>query len=254
MKNVLVLCTGNSCRSIMAEGLINKLGAGRYEAVSAGSNPAGFVHPKSIETLKRHGIIISEPRSKSWDEFAGQHFDLVITVCDAAAAESCPSFLGKHEKLHWSTPDPAKATGTEEEIDKAFDEAFGMLRERVEKELLAIQFSINSCFRAFDQSFNRVKYFSCIVDNLDFSNFPAEWGIKQDNGLTYAVREPQGDDEKQRLLDGMHHFMQCYLVRDCIESFAIVLDKLFFLLLVDGKKYTPNKLHMMFYQKTKKSF
>lgn len=136
MKRILVLCTGNSCRSIMAEVLINALGAGRYEAVSAGSNPAGYVHPKSIETLKRHDINISNPRSKSWDEFAGQHFDLVITVCDAAAAESCPAFLGKHEKLHWSTPDPAKATGTEEEINDAFDEAFTLLKQRIETELL----------------------------------------------------------------------------------------------------------------------
>ncbi|MDG4544025.1 MAG: DUF5677 domain-containing protein [Rickettsiales bacterium] len=132
MKRVLVLCTGNSCRSIMAEGLINKIGEGRYKAVSAGSNPVGYVHPKSIETLQRHGIDIIEPRSKSWDEFANEHFDLVITVCDAAAAESCPVFLGKHEKLHWSTPDPAKATGTDEEVDAAFDEAFEMLKERVE--------------------------------------------------------------------------------------------------------------------------
>ena len=136
MKRVLVLCTGNSCRSIIAEALINTLGTGRYEAVSAGSNPAGFVHPKSIETLKRHKIDSSHPTSKSWDEFADQHFDLVITVCDAAAAESCPAFLGKHEKLHWSTPDPAKATGTEEEVNAAFDEAFNLLKQRIETELL----------------------------------------------------------------------------------------------------------------------
>jgi arsenate reductase (thioredoxin) len=136
MKRVLVLCTGNSCRSIMAEALINALGAGRYEAVSAGSNPAGYVHPKSIETLKRHGLDAGQPRSKSWDEFTGQHFDLVITVCDAAASETCPAFLGTHTKLHWSTPDPAKATGTEAEINAAFDEAFRMLKQRVERELL----------------------------------------------------------------------------------------------------------------------
>ena len=136
MKRVLVLCTGNSCRSIMAETLINQLGAEKYEAVSAGSNPAGYVHPKSIETLSRHGFDAGTPYSKSWDEFEGQHFDLVITVCDAAAAESCPAFLGKHEKLHWSTPDPAKATGTEEEINVAFDEAFTMLKNRIETELL----------------------------------------------------------------------------------------------------------------------
>ncbi len=136
MKRVLVLCTGNSCRSIMAETLINALGAGRYEAVSAGSNPAGYVHPKSIETLARHGLDAGQPRSKSWDELTGQHFDMVITVCDAAAAESCPAFLGKYEKLHWSTPDPAKATGTEEQINAAFDEAFAMLKQRIETELL----------------------------------------------------------------------------------------------------------------------
>ncbi len=136
MKRILVLCTGNSCRSIMAEALINSLGAGRYEAVSAGSNPAGYVHPKSVETLKRHSIGVTNPTSKSWDDFAGKHFDLVITVCDAAAAESCPAFLGKHEKLHWSTPDPAKATGTEEEINAAFNEAFNLLKQRIETELL----------------------------------------------------------------------------------------------------------------------
>ncbi len=140
MKTILVLCTGNSCRSIMAEALINVLSAGRYQAVSAGSNPAGYVHPKSIETLKRHGIPAGEPRSKSWDAFAGQPFDVVITVCDAAAAEGCPALLGTHEKLHWSTPDPASATGTEEEIDAAFDAAFGMLRERVEKMMNDIPF------------------------------------------------------------------------------------------------------------------
>ncbi|MCH2547244.1 MAG: arsenate reductase ArsC [Alphaproteobacteria bacterium] len=120
----------------MAETLINALGEGRYEAVSAGSDPAGYVHPKSIETLKRHGFDAGTPHSKSWDEFAGQHFDLVITVCDAAAAEACPAFFGTHEKLHWSTPDPAKAAGSSKEINAAFDEACFMLRQRIEKELL----------------------------------------------------------------------------------------------------------------------
>ncbi len=129
---VLVLCTGNSCRSIMAEALFNDLGKAEIEAVSAGSNPAGHVHPKSIETLKRHGIDPGNPRSKSWDEFAGQHFDLVVTVCDAAAAESCPVFLGKAKKLHWSTPDPAKVTGTDAEIKSAFDKAFFMLKGCIE--------------------------------------------------------------------------------------------------------------------------
>ena len=131
--NVLVLCTGNSCRSVMAEALINDLGRGRYQAWSAGSVPAGYVHQKSIETLQRHGIDPGQPRSKSWDEFAEQPFDLVITVCDQAVSESCPLFPGSPKKLHWSTPDPAKATGSEGDIDVAFDKAFLMLKNRVEE-------------------------------------------------------------------------------------------------------------------------
>lgn len=130
---VLVLCTGNSCRSIMAEAMINHLGHGRYRAWSAGSRPAGSVHPKSIETLKRHGIDPGQPRSKSRDEFTRQPFDLVITVCDQAAGESCPLFPGKPPKLHWSTPDPAKATGSDAEIEAAFEIAFLTLKKRVEE-------------------------------------------------------------------------------------------------------------------------
>ncbi len=136
MKNILVLCTGNSCRSVMAEALINHLGTGRCKAMSAGSKPAGFVHPKSLETLKRHGIEIGKLYSKSWNEFVETSFDLVITVCDAAASEVCPVFPGKYERLHWSTPDPAAATGSEEEINASFDRVFTMLKTRIEKELL----------------------------------------------------------------------------------------------------------------------
>lgn len=136
MKNVLVLCTGNSCRSVMAEALINHLGNGQFKAASAGSFPAGYVHPKSVETLKRHGIEFDKPRSKSWDEFANKKLDLVITVCDEAARETCPAFPGNYKKLHWSTPDPAKAEGTEHEIGAAFDEAFQLLKNRIEKELM----------------------------------------------------------------------------------------------------------------------
>jgi len=131
-KKVLVLCTGNSCRSVMAEALINHLGQGRYKASSAGSSPAGYVHPKTIETLKRHEIDPGTPHSKSWDVFANQPFDLVITVCDQAAAETCPLFPGKPKKLHWSIPDPAKVTGTDAEINAAFDETFSMLKDRIE--------------------------------------------------------------------------------------------------------------------------
>lgn len=136
MKKVLVLCTGNSCRSIMAEGLINHFGSRKYHAVSAGSSPAGYVHPKSLETLQRHGIVLEDTRSKSWDEFENQNFDFVITVCDQAANEICPAFTGEIRKLHWSTPDPAKAEGSPEEIDAAFDEAYLLLKSRIESELL----------------------------------------------------------------------------------------------------------------------
>lgn len=117
----------------MAEALINQLGRRKFEAVSAGSNPAGYVHPQSIATLERHGIAAGAPHSKSWDVFAGQAFDLIITVCDGAAAETCPFFPGQGRKLHWSTPDPAKAVGTQEEIDAAFDTAFRMLKTRIEE-------------------------------------------------------------------------------------------------------------------------
>jgi len=134
MKRALVLCTGNSCRSIMAEAMINQLGDGRISAVSAGSNPTGQVHPKSIETLRRNQIAVDADRvsSKSWEKFAGQNFDFVITVCDSAANESCPLFAGGEQKLHWSTPDPASINGSARDVEAAFDHAFVLLKDRIE--------------------------------------------------------------------------------------------------------------------------
>jgi arsenate reductase (thioredoxin) len=131
MQRILILCTGNSCRSIMAEGLFNQLGQGRVVAVSAGSRPTGQVHPQSLAVLQAHGIDINGYRSKSWDEFSGAPFDYVITVCDQAVAESCPVFLGSAKKVHWSTPDPAKATGSAAEIDAAFMQAFNFLQQNI---------------------------------------------------------------------------------------------------------------------------
>jgi arsenate reductase len=136
MKDVLVLCTGNSCRSILAEAIINHLGNDRYRAVSAGSFPTGQVHPMSLHTLQQHGVRVDRPRSKSWDEFADRPFDLVITVCDEAASETCPAFMRKCERLHWSTPDPAKVMGSKEDVERAFEETFQRLKLRVEAELL----------------------------------------------------------------------------------------------------------------------
>ena len=116
----------------MAEALLNQLGAGRYEAWSAGSSPAGYVHPRAIETLAHHGIDPGSPRSKSWDEFEDAEFDLVITVCDRAAAESCPIFPGNPKRLHWSIPDPAKAVGTSAELNAAFENAFSLLKANID--------------------------------------------------------------------------------------------------------------------------
>jgi arsenate reductase len=122
MKNlkqkVLFLCTGNSCRSQMAEAIVNARLGDHWEAVSAGTQPAGYVHPKAGQVLKEIDIE-HHGWSKSTDEFRGAHFDLVVTVCDDAA-ENCPAWLGKGKRVHLGFPDPAKAAGSEEEILAAF--------------------------------------------------------------------------------------------------------------------------------------
>jgi arsenate reductase (thioredoxin) len=121
----------------MAEAILNALGRQRFVAFSAGSSPTGTVHPNSLETLKRHGIEIGELRSKSWNELSDRKFDLIVTVCDRAAGESCPLFPGSPRKLHWSIPDPAQATGTEAAMTAAFDEAFQLLKTRIERDILS---------------------------------------------------------------------------------------------------------------------
>lgn len=128
MKNVLFLCTGNSCRSILAEAYLNHIANGRFRAYSAGSNPTGEVNPKSIETLKRHGVSTDGLRSKSWDELKDTQFDLVVTVCDNAAGETCPYFPGAPLKLHWGVTDPAHFVGTPEETNAEFDRVFNLLK------------------------------------------------------------------------------------------------------------------------------
>ena len=115
---VLVLCTGNSARSILLEGILDHLGGGRLQAFGAGSHPTGRVHPLSLATLRRHGIQAEGYRSKSWDEFADTRFDAVLTVCDAAAGEACPVFPGAPLKAHWGVPDPAH--GTEADFEAVF--------------------------------------------------------------------------------------------------------------------------------------
>jgi len=131
--NVLFLCTGNSARSIMAEALLNKLGAGRFNAFSAGSSPSGTVNPLTIERLEKEGIFITDARSKSWDEFSGANapsLDLVITVCDNAAEQVCPAWTGNPITAHWGIPDPIGADENERRIE--FAKAFVMIERRIQ--------------------------------------------------------------------------------------------------------------------------
>lgn len=132
MKKVLILCTGNSCRSQMAEAIVNARLGESWQAASAGTRPAGYVHPMALAALSEIGIR-HDGRSKHTDEFKGQAFDLVLTVCDSAA-EECPVWVGKGQRLHHSFPDPAKATGTDDEIMNAFR----AVRDDIEKELIPL--------------------------------------------------------------------------------------------------------------------
>ncbi len=121
----------------MAEALLGHYGEGRFSSYSAGSFPTGEVHPMSIAILKAHSIGAEGYRSKSWDEFTDKHIDIVITVCDAAAGESCPIFHSKPLKAHWGVADPAKFTGTTVAIQNEFDRTYGILEKRV-KTLVAL--------------------------------------------------------------------------------------------------------------------
>ena len=114
-RKVLFLCTGNSCRSQMAEALLRTIAGDRFEALSAGSHPAGYIHDTAIKAMRRLDIPFAGQASKSWDEFADTAVDVVITLCDSAAAETCPVWPGDPIRAHWSLPDPAGYLGTDEE-------------------------------------------------------------------------------------------------------------------------------------------
>jgi arsenate reductase (thioredoxin) len=132
--NVLFLCTGNSARSIIAEAILNRLGAGRFCAYSAGSQPKGQVNPHTIQLLQGLDYDTTGYRSKSWSEFAkpgAPALDFVFTVCDNAAGESCPIWPGQPMTAHWGVPDPAEATGSPAEIALAFKDAYRMLNQRI---------------------------------------------------------------------------------------------------------------------------
>ena len=131
---VLFLCTGNSARSIMAEAILNKLGAGKFRAYSAGSQPKGRVNPHTIQLLQGLGYGTSGFRSKSWSEFAkpgAPALDFVFTVCDNAAGEICPVWPGQPMTAHWGIPDPAEAKGSPAEVALAFKDAYLMLSQRI---------------------------------------------------------------------------------------------------------------------------
>jgi arsenate reductase len=132
VRNVLVLCTGNSCRSVMGEALVNHLGGGRFRAWSAGSNPIGRINAGALATLARHGLPTEGYVSKSWEALNGIDFDILIAVCDSAAGEACPVYLSSAVRTNWGVADPGHFTGTDEEIP-AFEATFATLKHRVQR-------------------------------------------------------------------------------------------------------------------------
>ncbi len=132
--NVLFLCTGNTARSVLAEGILRRDGEGRFNAFSAGSQPKGVVNPFALKTLEAFGYPADGFRSKSWDEFAGAsapQMDFVFTVCDSAAGEACPVWPGHPMTAHWGIEDPAAVEGTNIDKERAFAEAFRFMRNRI---------------------------------------------------------------------------------------------------------------------------
>ena len=152
--NVLFLCTGNSCRSILAEATFNALAPAGLRATSAGSKPAGHVHPRSIALLKQKGIAAEGYYSKSWESLPVTP-DIVITVCGNAANETCPAYLGKVIRAHWGVEDPASATGSDAEIDAAFETAYLILRKRIEA-FLALDLNSFKTPEALTQQFEKI--------------------------------------------------------------------------------------------------
>jgi arsenate reductase len=138
MARVLILCTGNSARSQISEGLFRHLAGDNVDVHSAGTHPAGMIHPLAVKAMNERGIDISSQWSKSIDQYMGEAFDYVITVCDEARRE-CPVFPGAKKQLHWSTPDPSYAPGTEEDRLEAFRKTVALLEERIRSLLQDIQ-------------------------------------------------------------------------------------------------------------------
>ena len=132
---LLFICTHNRCRSILCEAITRHMASSHngnaIEVVSAGSQPAGEVHPRTLEALARHGISTQGLRSQSWDNFADFNPDVAITVCDSAAGESCPLWMGRSQKVHWGLSDPSKVSGSEPEVQAAFDRTIAAIQARI---------------------------------------------------------------------------------------------------------------------------
>ncbi|MFT7405457.1 arsenate reductase ArsC [Zhongshania sp.] len=129
--NILFICTHNRCRSILCEAVTRHLSGSRINAFSAGSQPAGKVHPLSLKFLANRGIDTSNLRSQSWDDFVTTPIDIAITVCDSAAGESCPLWLGNSPKVHWGLSDPSKLTGSDDDIEVAFNTCIDAIEARI---------------------------------------------------------------------------------------------------------------------------
>ena len=157
---VLFLCTGNSARSVLAEATLRDWGGGRFEAFSAGSQPTGRINPFALEQLAADGIPTSGLRSKSWDEFSGDDapsIDVVVTVCDSAAAETCPVFFGDFIRTHWGLPDPAAVEGSDDDKRAAFAQAHAVIRKRLTA-LLALAPDNWSDREALQQALDRIGF------------------------------------------------------------------------------------------------
>ena len=131
MLNILVICTGNSCRSIISEALFNHLGKGRIKAFSAGSQPLGRLNAGAVALLQRHRVATDGLSSKSWEAFENQAIDVVITVCDNAAGETCPVYLRPSPKAHWGLSDPGHVKGTVDEVKAAFEATYRAVEQRI---------------------------------------------------------------------------------------------------------------------------
>jgi arsenate reductase len=153
--NILFLCTGNSCRSILSEATFNHLAPAGMRALSAGSQPTGWLHPRALALLARKGISTTGYSSKSWDDLPAAP-DIVVTVCSSAAGETCPAYLGPVLRTHWGLDDPSHIQGSDEEIEAAFERTYQIVRARTEAFLVLPLEELNSDKTAFKAELDRI--------------------------------------------------------------------------------------------------